>query len=216
VLHSAEALYLCLDYAGSTDLYKYQMRAPSKLLSVHFAQDIFGQVADGVHHMHKNHVCHRDLKPENIVINGPKACLVDFGLAADTRNVQSLCCGSLPFAAPEVMQEPCQYYGNQVDAWSLGVVLFEMVRGVNSFCRMMDWRNITEPSPELSKQLAAMFAHGLPAASSGNEHPEISDIMTGLLKVPPSQRSTLQEVTQSAWMACRAPSEQSLPKMCGN
>lgn len=215
VLHSGKALYLCLDYGGPADLYQTQMHAPGQKLHILLAQEIFSQVAGAVHHLHNNHVCHRDLKPENISMNGSKALLVDFGLAADTQTVHQLCCGSLPFAAPEVMAKPCRYHGAQIDAWSLGVMLFEMVRGIDSFIEVMGWKNVVGPSPKLSEQLRFHFSDGIPSccASTGTQHPDCSDVMNGLLKFDASKRWTLKDVCESPWVACRVPSEQSSLKI---
>jgi protein kinase A len=215
VLHSAKALYLCMDYGGPSNLYKSQVNAPGKKLGMLVAQEIFGQVAHAVHHIHNNHVCHRDLKPENIAMNGSHALLVDFGLAGDTREVHHLCCGSLPFAAPEVMTDPCQYHGAEVDAWSLGVVLFEMVRGVDSFTEMMGWQSVVNPSSKLTEQLRFHFGNGISRGSTIIQHPDISDVVKGLLRFNARNRWTLQDVCESPWVACRVPPEQSSPEPSG-
>ena len=98
------------------------------------------QILRGVAAIHDAHVLHRDLKPGNILIN--RNCdikICDFGLARgvhDSRSPQTA--GSPPTAplteyvvtrwyrAPELLcQNTC--YGREVDVWSVGCVLAEML-----------------------------------------------------------------------------------------
>ena len=42
-------------------------------------------------------------------------------------------CGTPGYAAPEIMEKKGKYYGQQVDIFSLGVILFVMCTGTNPF-----------------------------------------------------------------------------------
>ena len=92
---------------------------------------------------HARRVCHRDIKPENLIISDTKHVLkvADFGLATCCKGEDELLssqCGSMPFAAPEVMAG-VRYNGFKVDVWSLGVVLLELVCGLQKMERIMGW-----------------------------------------------------------------------------
>ena len=89
------------------------------------------QIASALDYCHRNSIVHRDLKIENILIskNGDIK-IIDFGLSNlfSPRNHLKTFCGSLYFAAPELLQAK-QYTGPEVDVWSFGIVLYVLVCG---------------------------------------------------------------------------------------
>ena len=89
------------------------------------------QVASALDYCHRNSIVHRDLKIENILISKTGDIkIIDFGLSNlfSPRNSLKTFCGSLYFAAPELLQAR-QYTGPEVDIWSFGIVLYVLVCG---------------------------------------------------------------------------------------
>ena len=89
------------------------------------------QIASALDYCHKNSIVHRDLKIENILISKTGDIkIIDFGLSNlfSPRNSLKTFCGSLYFAAPELLQAR-QYTGPEVDIWSFGIVLYVLVCG---------------------------------------------------------------------------------------
>ncbi|CRK20969.1 hypothetical protein BN1708_003335 [Verticillium longisporum] len=89
------------------------------------------QIASALDYCHRNSIVHRDLKIENILIskNGDIK-IIDFGLSnlfAPRGHLKTFC-GSLYFAAPELLQARA-YTGPEVDVWSFGIVLYVLVCG---------------------------------------------------------------------------------------
>lgn len=138
LMHSYDSLYLCLSYGGQETLSMMQRRCPQQRLPLCDAQNIFGQITSAVSHLHAHDVCHRDIKQSNVAMNGMQAMLVDLGMAEDLRESLDAPCGSLPYVPPEALDLHCRYFGDQADAFALGVVLFELVRGYGSFTDALD------------------------------------------------------------------------------
>ena len=73
---------------------------------------------------------YRDLKPENIMLDQRgHVVLTDFGLCKEgvDGNRTNTFCGTIEYMAPEILNR--EGHGAEVDWWSLGALLFDMVTG---------------------------------------------------------------------------------------
>merc|ERR1719389_1018662 len=92
------------------------------------------QMLDSVEYMHSRKVVHRDLKLENILVDDNlNLKLADFGFAC-YKNIDALNSyrGTMTYMAPEI-KEGMQYKGQNVDMFSIGVILFIIVQGIFPF-----------------------------------------------------------------------------------
>ena len=88
------------------------------------------QVAEGMKFLHANGIVHRDLKTMNILLDeNDVAKIADFGLAGMMRENKELIggVGTPHYTAPEVLER--KRYGPKVDAYSYGLILWEMATG---------------------------------------------------------------------------------------
>ena len=78
-------------------------------------------------------VIHRDLKPENLLIDAHgELKLSDFGWSIRyKKSKRTTICGTVDYLAPELLEK--RSYGSEVDAWAVGVLLYEFLYGKSPF-----------------------------------------------------------------------------------
>ena len=99
-------------------------------LSVKEATSIAIQVSLGLEAAHNSNIVHRDVKPQNIIISTDgKVKLSDFGIArAVTSNtITSNVMVSVHYSSPEQVRGG--YSDKKSDIYSLGITMYEMVKG---------------------------------------------------------------------------------------
>jgi serine/threonine protein kinase len=83
-------------------------------------------------HMHSFNVVYRDLKPENLMLdNQGYLKLTDFGFAKIIEGRTYTLCGTPEYLAPEILTN--KGHGKGVDWWTLGVIIYEMIAGIDPF-----------------------------------------------------------------------------------
>uniref|UniRef100_A0A2P2MYD2 Protein kinase domain-containing protein n=1 Tax=Rhizophora mucronata TaxID=61149 RepID=A0A2P2MYD2_RHIMU len=99
------------------------------------AKAVFTQLMRAISHCHQHGVVHRDVKADNILFDGRNSVkLADFGSAAAVAvegETMSSVVGTPYYVAPEVLAG--MEYGEKVDVWSAGVVLYIMLAGFPPF-----------------------------------------------------------------------------------
>ncbi|PGH07725.1 CAMK/CAMKL/KIN1 protein kinase [Helicocarpus griseus UAMH5409] len=160
------------------------------------------QIASALDYCHRNSIVHRDLKIENILISKTGDIkIIDFGLSNlySPKSQLKTFCGSLYFAAPELLQAR-QYVGPEVDVWSFGIVLYVLVCGKVPF----DDQSMPQLHAKIKKGVVE-YPQGL---SSDCRH-----IISRMLVTDPKQRASLNEIINHPWMTkgFNGPPENYLP-----
>ncbi|KFA50921.1 hypothetical protein S40293_02435 [Stachybotrys chartarum IBT 40293] len=160
------------------------------------------QIASALDYCHRNSIVHRDLKIENILISKTGDIkIIDFGLSnlfAPRGHLKTFC-GSLYFAAPELLQARA-YTGPEVDVWSFGIVLYVLVCGKVPFD--------DQSMPALHAKIKKGVVDYPSWLSSECKH-----LLSRMLVTDPKQRATMQEVMSHPWMTkgFNGPPENYLP-----
>jgi serine/threonine protein kinase len=168
-------------------------------LSIREAVDIAVQLASGLTAAHEDGVVHRDLKPENLLLT-PAGTLkvLDFGLARkealeSPRVTQSgMVTGTPAYMAPEQAIGKSDFRG---DMFSFGLIVFEMVSGVNPF----EGATVTET---LAKRLVEFEPPSLAAAAKDCPR-DLDWIVSTCLRKNPLQRFNTTRELSSALSALR-------------
>ena len=124
-------LYFILQYVPGGELFSLlRSKVSFPLLQAKF---YIAHIVTIFEYLHSKNIIYRDLKPENILITKSGYLkLTDFGFAKflDGGKTYTLC-GTPEYLAPEIIMN--KGHGKPVDWWTMGVLLYEMLVGIDPF-----------------------------------------------------------------------------------
>lgn len=153
--------YIFMEFCNGSDL-KEVMELKKWRVVPAVIQQILFQLVNGFYDMMKELVIHRDLKLQNIMLHFPDETerlksltssekkeylktvdllttrfeikIADFGFSKKLKRkdqVNKTICGTPLYMAPQVVQK--NTYSYKADIWSIGVILFELLKGETPF-----------------------------------------------------------------------------------
>ncbi|KAF9764848.1 putative serine/threonine-protein kinase KIN1 like protein [Nosema granulosis] len=186
-LYSHSHFFLIFEYIKGKQMYDLIVNEGE--LDEREARRYFRQLVSAIDYIHRNSIVHRDLKIENILVDEHgNVKLIDFGLSNfyDNKMLLNTFCGSLYFAAPELLMGH-RYCGPEIDIWSLGVVLYVLLNG----CVPFDDKDVVNLQGKI-KEADFEFKKHLSE--------EVKQLILGMLQPNPSSRFTLDHIISSAWL----------------
>ncbi|GAV74330.1 Pkinase_Tyr domain-containing protein [Cephalotus follicularis] len=118
------------EYLSEGSLRAYLHKLEHKSLPLPKLISIALDIAHGMEYIHSLGIIHRDVKPENVLIDQDfHMKIADFGIACEEVYCDALADdpGTYRWMAPEMIKH--KYYGQKVDVYSFGLILWEMVAG---------------------------------------------------------------------------------------
>ncbi|GBP45167.1 hypothetical protein EVAR_95819_1 [Eumeta japonica] len=188
------AHYMFLEYAQGGEL--FDRIEPDVGMAEGAARRYWRQVLSGIGYLHSRGVAHRDLKPENLLLDANDQIKIsDFGMAtlfkhggAERRLARR--CGTLPYAAPEVLlaaEKP--YRAQPADLWSCGVVLVAMLAGE------LPWEQASDSS--------SSYTTWINGSNTGRPwyklSPRVLSLLRRLLIADPQRRLTHEQILRHPW-----------------
>lgn len=216
-LSPLEDIYFVTELQG-TDLHRLLTSRP---LEKQFIQYFTYQILRGLKYVHSAGVIHRDSKPLNILINENcdlKIC--DFGLARVQDPQMTGYVSTRYYRAPEIMLT-WQKYDTEVDLWSVGCILAEMIEGKPLFPgrdHVHQFSIITEllglPPPDVIETICSentlRFVQSLPHrepipfserfANCTHVEPEAIDLLLKMLIFDPKKRISAADALTHPYM----------------
>ncbi|CAG9331056.1 unnamed protein product [Blepharisma stoltei] len=196
VYHHNLHLHIITELCTGGELFEKmgQMESFSENQAAKFMREIIF----GIKHCHSVGVVHGDLRPENVLFENESADaklkIVGFERAQFIKPNGKLTkfTGTSYFAAPEMILGS---YDNKCDIWSLGIILYIMLSGLAPYKAKSEqslYRKIQE------KPVSFEFS-----AWNGISK-EAKDLIKWMLKKKPSNRPTIDEVSEHKWIRQRA------------
>lgn len=186
-------LYLVMELATGGELFDSIVKRGK--YSEKDAARITREIAEAVNYLHSKGIVHRDLKPENLLLSDESenshVKIADFGLSKmmDAQAVLQTACGTPGYVAPEVLMG--EGYHQEVDIWSIGVVMFILLCGYPPF--------YAETNTKLfDKIMGGKYAFASPYWDKISE--SAKDLIRHLLVVDPKKRYTSDQILQHPWI----------------
>ncbi|XP_037298064.1 serine/threonine-protein kinase grp isoform X1 [Manduca sexta] len=191
--------YMFLEYAQGGEL--FDKIEPDVGMPESAARRYWRQTLAGLEYLHARGVAHRDIKPENLLLDHHDDVKIsDFGMATVFRHgarerALSRVCGTLPYAAPEVLRAEQQpYRAPPADLWAAALVLLAMLAGE------LPWERAAEEDARFAAWRAWQAGGG--AAPTGPWR-KVSRgaraLLRAALRPEPAARASLAALLSHAW-----------------
>lgn len=198
--------WIIMEYAGGKTL-EQTLAAQTHPMPPAEALSWLRGIADGVEFLHSRGLVHRDLKPGNIFADQGTVKVGDVGLSKfitpSRRSAQTESVGTVHYMAPEVARGR---YGNEVDVYAAGIILYEMLvgrvpfEGESTAEILMKHLTATPDLAPIPAGLRPLLARALEKDPERRLH-SLTDLARGLEQfvageqpaIPPQTRETIQE-----------------------
>lgn len=195
---TSDNVVLELELLEGTDLFDYISQ--KGMLKEEEAALITHDILQSVEAMNRVGLAHRDMKPANILMcnrekDNVSVKVGDFGMSTFV-GVDGLLrgrCGTPGYVAPEILTSKSGVgYGNQVDVFSAGVVLYVMLCGYEPYYGESEMALI-----EANKRAIV----GFPEGDWQGVSEEARDLICQMLKADPKDRITAKDALDHPWVA---------------
>jgi len=187
-----DQFYLALPLATGGDLAYHLMY--QNYFEVERARFTAAEILLGIGHLHALGIIYRDLKPENVLLEETgHARISDMGLAifAEGKQIKGRA-GTPGYWAPEMLKK--EKYGDEVDWWSFGCVLYEFLAGRCPFSKQNSGMERDEATLQWELKFPNYCGQSAVGSNDSRAQPgplfpeDAKDMLTKLLNRDPEKR----------------------------
>lgn len=188
-----KSVFLIMEWCDGGELFERIIEAGS--FNEVVAATCVKQMFLAVNYLHQNLIIHRDLKPENWLVSSKAAVekaalkLIDFGISkrVTAGEFAKTKTGTPNYIAPEIMNGR---YNEKVDIWSLGVITYIMMSGLQPF----NGKTVDEILQAVQRAKVDMERGPWKKVSNNGK-----GFIKALLQKNPAGRPAAQQVLQHVW-----------------
>ncbi|KAH9935445.1 kinase-like domain-containing protein [Fomitopsis serialis] len=181
-----------MEYAQGGSVRTLMKACKDGVVEEKYVSVIMREVLAALSYLHKSSIIHRDLKAANILITATgKVMICDFGVSAllvTASSKRNTLVGTPHWMAPEVAQGSA--YDTKADIWSLGIVIYEMVKGSAPNSHMMDQAKLIQMLPRMKP----------PRLIEGEGSKEMREFVAHCLRESPNDRLNADDLSKTKWI----------------
>jgi serine/threonine-protein kinase ULK2 len=191
-LEDDDNFFLVLEYCAGGDL---SHKIKKGCLTEEQARIYMRQLVSALKYLKNKNLIHRDLKPQNILLSSDEKTikLTDFNFARELyeNELAQTLCGSPLYMAPEIIKK--NEYGNKSDLWSVGLILYEMVYGINPY---IDSINTVDLLEKINTRVINY---------SNKVSKDCNSLIKSLIEKDPDKRLSWEELFVDNWLQTDEP-----------
>ncbi|KAL4242947.1 STE20/SPS1-related Proline-Alanine-rich Kinase [Abortiporus biennis] len=185
-------VWIVMEYAQGGSVRTLMKACKDGVLEEKYVVVIIREVLLGLSHLHKNRIIHRDLKAANILITAAgKVMICDFGVSAllvTASSKRNTLVGTPHWMAPEVAHAAA--YDTKADIWSLGIMIYEMIKGSAPNSHILDQAKLIQMIPRMKP----------PRLIEGEGSKELREFVSQCLRESPADRLSAEDLLKTKLM----------------
>lgn len=203
-------VWIVMEYAQGGSVRTLMKACKDGVVEEKYVSVITREVLTGLSYLHKSNIIHRDLKAANILITAVgKVMICDFGVSAllvTASSKRNTLVGTPHWMAPEVAHASA--YDTKADIWSLGIMIYEMIKGSAPNSHVLDQAKLLQLIPRMKP----------PRLLEGEGSKELREFVSQCLRESPGDvRSCCMScIARNADAPCSGSQRMSFPKPSGS
>ncbi|TEB37578.1 Pkinase-domain-containing protein [Coprinellus micaceus] len=185
-------VWIVMEFANGGSVLSLMKASKDGCIEEKYVSIIIREVLIGLAYLHKVPVIHRDMKAANVLVTTMgKVMICDFGVSALLTTMSSkrnTLTGTPYWMAPEVI-EGVHAYDTKADIWSLGIMIYEMIKGVPPHSNL-DKFAVMDLIPKAKP----------PRLAEVEASKDCRDFMSFCLKESPVERLPADELLKTKWI----------------